>query len=125
MTSAFETDFAETFAIFADVFGETVSFWRGANSVAVTAQRSVVDHKTIDEEGAETIVRGFAFRVTAADLIISGSAIIPRSGDRITVDIGAVTHTFTVLKPPGRGCFEWGDPIRTEYIVYAALTGTS
>ena len=124
MPSEFDTDFGEAFELFEEVFGATVAYHRGDDSVSLTAQRSATEHKIIDEEGLETIVRGFAFRLTAADLVISEATITPRQGDRIKETIGSTTHVFEVQTPDDSDCYQWADPNKTEWYIYTSFVGT-
>ena len=45
------------------------------------------------------------FLLTAADLILGGQAVEPKSGDRISRVRGSITETFEVLEPAGQKCF--------------------
>jgi hypothetical protein len=80
-------------AVAAQVFGETVSITRGATSTAGVTASWIRNATETQDQYAETLVAKVSKRrwlVTKAGYLISGSAVTPRTGDRITDAAGNV-----------------------------------
>jgi hypothetical protein len=80
-------------AVAAQVFGETVSITRGATSTAGVTASWIRNATETQDQYAETLVAKVSKRrwlVTKAGYLISGSAVTPRTGDRITDSAGNV-----------------------------------
>lgn len=87
MPSRFEDRFqALAVPAFAREFGVDVTFTRGVNtSDEFTARRSDRIHKAIGAEyGIEIRITMRDFTLPVASVVINGSAVEPRTGDRIT-----------------------------------------
>lgn len=77
--------------------GRTVTYARGTSTVNLTAVPTMHKYQVFTTEGFETQVTSCDYQITAADLVISGSVIVPRAGDQITESIGGVNQTFEVM----------------------------
>ena len=93
----FDDDWDANDGVFAEWFGDTVTYQRGVNSVAVTAEVQLNQYEVMDHEGFSTTVTSRDYLIAAADLVISGSEIVPRAGDRIVETIRGTSHTFEVM----------------------------
>ena len=93
-----------------DHAGVTLTYTRGANSVAITGTVSLHEYQVADAEGIITVVNSRDYIVHAADLIISGAEITPRAGDRIAETIDSTVNTFEVMSIDGTRAFEPVDP---------------
>lgn len=120
----FDTDFVAADGTFAEAFGDTVSYHRGADSVAtMTAEINQIDHEVMDAEGFKTTIRSCDFVVDAEDLVILGDAIDPRPGDRIKHTVGTEVRIYTVMHLLDRDCYEWTDPSKTQIVIHTKYTG--
>lgn len=77
--------------------GVSVVYQRGAASVSVVAIPSMHEYEVVDDEGFGIVMLSRDYIVHAADMIISGSEIAPRAGDRITETIQGVVCVFEVM----------------------------
>jgi hypothetical protein len=82
-----------------------VTYARGAASVAVYATVGTSEHQNTDDDGVTEIVVTRDYLVTPADLVIAGSAVEPRPGDRITETIAGASETFEVMRTGTQPCF--------------------
>lgn len=80
-----------------DHAGLAVTYHRGLNSVAVIATASMHRYEVVDTEGFGITSLSRDYLVRAADLVISGTEIVPRSGDTIVETIRGVSQTFEVM----------------------------
>jgi hypothetical protein len=83
-----------------------VLYSRGADTVEVLATVGKTKFDTFDQYGQATAYETVDFLILSGDLVLDGQAIIPATGDRITV--GDVVHETT--PPPGQGkCYRTSD----------------
>ena len=81
-----------------EVAGVTVEYHRGASSIdALTATVSLHEYEVLDTDGIMVLIKSRDYIVHAADLVLSGSTITPRAGDRIVETIGGVEQTFEIM----------------------------
>jgi len=80
-----------------DHAGLAVVYRRGLNSVAVIATAALHRYEVVDTEGFGITALSRDYLVRAADLVISGAEIEPRSGDTIMETIRGVSQTFEVM----------------------------
>lgn len=80
-----------------DNVSQSVVYRRGANTVTVVATRGQTDHEVRDTDGILQIERSEDFLIKGADLIISGSVVLPERGDQIDFVVGATTYTYEAL----------------------------
>jgi len=92
----------------AAAFGQTIAYYRGENSVSVTAIKT--DPSTVEANEYGVIVHAEAndFLLLAADLIISETTITPTEDDYIK--IGSNEYK---ISPVGEGFFSYEDPAQT------------
>jgi hypothetical protein len=128
--SVFDDDFAVSDELFAEAFGGTVSYYRGAESVDLTAE-VVISQYEIDSPDGQTpnSWQVWDWTISAADLVITGisaSALEPRRNDQIrrTLDSGTV-EIFHVLPLGNKPCFESANPERTQLLVHTKFIGTT
>lgn len=108
-----------------DHCGVSVTYSRGVQSVSLTATVELHDYQIINDEGLATSIVSRDYILHAADVVISGSVVAPRVGDRIAETVGGTVCTFEVL-PPGPGFKEYEplDTDRTLLRVHTKLVGT-
>lgn len=80
-----------------DHVGVSVAYQRGVSSVPITATASMHRYEVVDTEGFGITALSRDYLVRAADLVISGAEITPRSGDRIVETIRSVSQSFEVM----------------------------
>jgi hypothetical protein len=124
-SSYFDSFWALADETLADVFSSSITYYRGVNSVSLTAEAALRDHPVVDVDGIVTSVQARDFTVAAADLVISGSIILPRSGDRIYETIGATTHIWEVVPVGKRTCYEWADTQKATWLIHTKYVGTA
>ena len=105
----FDDDWAAVAGVFPEVFGDTVTYTRGANSVAVTAEVQLNQYEIMDYEGLSSTITSRDYLIAAADLVLSGSEIAPRAGDRITETIRGTAQTFEVMPLGDKKEYEQAD----------------
>ena len=52
------------------------------------------------------------FLISAADLMLAGTAVLPERGDRISETQGTKTLVYEVMAPGGEPPWRWSDPHR-------------
>lgn len=92
--------------------GVSVTYTRGATSIALTAVVGRVAYR-VDAEGGRRVELGDRdYLITAADLTFG----TPRVGDRVTETIDGAAVVFELQDTDtGEPCWRWSDPQRTEY----------
>jgi len=93
--------------------GVTVTYTRGSSSLSnLEAIPTEERYSVPDEQGILQEIHSRDYLVKASELIIGGSAIEPRVGDRIVETIGTVSMTFEVFPIDGQRCFRYRDASR-------------
>jgi len=113
---------AEAAAGLLAVAGTSVTYSRGASSVAVTGvpARSLFEVDNGVDELREQ-VESLDWLFEAADLVLASVTVTPQRGDKIAQAVGSETLTFEVLDIPNEGCYRWSDPQHTLIRVHARL----
>lgn len=88
----------------------TVTYQRGGDSVEIAATLGSTTYEVADEAGATVQTKATDFIVSAAALVLGGSATKPRVGDRIRVDGGDKVLIFEVLDLGEAGHYRPSDP---------------
>ncbi len=117
--SSVDADFAAADAMFAEAFGVSVTYVRGASETPLTAEVELYDQRTSGPDGAEITSQVRSYTITAADL-----ALTPRSGDQIKETIGGVVKIFEVLPIDQGRCFKWVDGGERRMLVHTKYVGT-
>lgn len=86
-------------------FSSSVTYSRAGQSVSLLAGAGRTEFVMEGSDGAAVSWTSTDFLLTAADLILDGQVVEPRSGDRISRVRGSITETFEVLEPAGQKCF--------------------
>jgi len=94
---SFDTDFAAADSMFAEAFGVSVSYVRGASTTTLTAEVQLNEYKESGPEGGEIVVESRDYLITKADL-----SVTPRVGDQIKETIAGVVEIFEVMPVDGR-----------------------
>jgi len=102
-----------------DSAGVEVTYTRGSGSVTVTAVPALHRYEVIDAEGFGITALSRDYLIHAADLVISGSTIAPRAGDRVTETIGGTSTTFEVM---AIGAMKEYEPLDTDGLILRVHT---
>jgi hypothetical protein len=103
---------------------QTVVYQRGSNTVSVLATIGATIFRIDDGAGALLRVEARDYLITAADLVVGGSPIVPRRGDRIRETFGSQTFIYEVSAPGDEPEWRWSDPYRQTYRIHTQQVDT-
>ena len=92
---------------------ESITYNRGSDSVTLSATIGRTEFELANEYGIVETFRSRDYIFTKSDLVLSGSATIPMSGDIIVEGSGS----YEVLSPGGSQCYredEYGQVFRVH-----------
>jgi len=91
--------------------GRTVTYRRGLHSVELTLTPHMHEEQVLGQDGIEQDVLSYAWTITASELIINGSVVVPQSGDVIeeTLDSGEEIRWEVFPRGDKDQCYEWMD----------------
>jgi hypothetical protein len=101
-----------------DHAGVSVTYQRGTDSVSITATPTLHEYQVVDDEGFGIMMLSRDYLVHAADLVLNGSAISPRSGDRVIETIDGVSQTFELMPLGQLHEYQPADPDGTLLILH-------
>ena len=116
--SSVDADFAAADAMFAEAFGVSVTYVRGASETELTAEVQLYDQRKSGPDGAETSSQVRGYTMTATDL-----GLTPRPGDQIKETIGGIVKLFEVLPIDDGRCFKWVDAGERRLLVHTKYVG--
>lgn len=102
----------------------SVIYERGAASVDVAATVGRTVFEQADESGFIRKVESRDFLVRRTDLILDGSAVLPKAGDRVRDADGSQTQVYEVMAPGGEPPFRYSDPYRKVLRIHTKLVAT-
>jgi hypothetical protein len=97
MTTPLQDGVALLASILKDYESVAVTYNRGQGSVSIAATRQMHQYEVVDAEGFGITMLSRDYIIQAADLILNGSEVTPRPGDRIVETIRSVSETFEVM----------------------------
>ena len=101
------------------VFGETVTYRRGASSVELRAARGKTEYDQTYADGRVERVQADDFLIATADLMFAGVAFTPLRMDTIEiVEADGKTRTYQVLSPGDEPEWKYSDAGRTSVRVH-------
>ena len=105
--------------------GGTIHYCRNTDSVSLSATFGRSEFSVEDTNGVRVEYSDRDFIVSAADLVLSDSAITPQRGDVIDVRsvTGEVLHVYEVLAPGGMQPYRYCDPERTLLRIHTKRVG--
>jgi hypothetical protein len=118
--SAFASAIRQGLATIGSVAGETVTYWRGLQSVELTNAvpgTSEHDSQDVGDGGAVVAFKTHDWIFDAAELELAGVRIEPKRGDQIRHTVAGVEHRYEVLAD-GRQTFRYCDRDRTRIRVH-------
>jgi hypothetical protein len=102
----------------------TVTYLRGDQSVDVPATVGRTDFEAVDAYGAVERTESRDFLILAADLVLSGAAVLPEPGDRIREVQNGKTYVYEVMAPAKEPCWKWSDPYRRTLRIHTKEVAT-
>lgn len=75
----------------------SITYQRGASTASINATPTMHEYEVVDDEGFGIVMLSRDYIVHVADLVIGGSEIAPRAGDRIAETIQGVVCVFEVM----------------------------
>jgi len=109
-------------ATLAAAAGVTVTYRRGAATVALSAVRGRSDDQDYGDDEGSVTAREWSFILKASDLVLGGVAVLPELGDEIDVTESGATTTYVVANRTGERCFRYSDQFKLLIRVYAVET---
>ena len=97
----------------ADHMGRKVTYRRGQQYVEVTASVGNTVFEVINDSGFAELVHSRDYLIAADALVIAGTAVVPKPGDRIEEVLNGQTLVHDVMSPDqGKPCWRYSDPYR-------------
>ena len=97
----------------------TVVYRRGALSVSLPASQAAVDVQMDAGDGTLVAVRAEDFTIAAADLVLGGVSVTPRTGD--TIESQGTKYEVVRLGGPE---WEWADSAQIDRVIHTRPVGT-
>ena len=108
--------------MFAEAFGVSVTYVRGASETELTAEVQLQDYEISGDGGMATVVQSRDYLLTASELSFTPDD--PRVGDQIKETIGGVVKLFEVMPIGQRPCWQWADTSQRKVLVHTKYAGT-
>ena len=104
--------------------GRQVTYARGVQqSNPITGTVAKHEYEVVENDGSVTLVLAYDWTFTAGDLVIAGSTVKPRSGDRIKETLNGEAIEFEVLPIGKLPCSEWLDTSGVLLLVHTKKVG--
>lgn len=98
---------------------QTVSYWRGNDSVQLAATLGTTRYDVMDEAGATIKAKATDFIVASASLVLAGVVSLPLVGDVIRLASNGTIAVFQVLELGAAGHYQPCDPGGTMLRIHA------
>ena len=102
----------------------TVIYRRGEDSVDVAATVGSTAFERADEYGVVHRIESRDFLIATADLVLTGTATLPKPGDRITETGDTTMHEYEVMAPGGEPAWRYSDPQRLTLRIHTKFVRT-
>lgn len=102
----------------------SVSYARGASTVAVQATVGRTEFEQADEYGIVHKTESRDYLIRTADLVLDGQAAMPKRGDQIRETDGTTTVVYEVLSPGDEPVFRYSDPYRKALRIHTKHIAT-
>jgi hypothetical protein len=103
----------------------TVTYRRDADSALLAATIGRTLFEVDDGFGVLQKYESRDFLVLAADLVLAGSPVLPKAGDRIDETAGTTTHVYEVMAPGKEPPWRYSDPYRKTIRIHTKQVETS
>ena len=101
----------------------SVTYSRGAQSVAVNATIGKTEFEIEDDAGVVQRIESRDFLIQAADLLLGGSITLPVAGDQIRETQGSNTFVYEVMAPGNEPPYQFSDPYRKLLRIHTKHVG--
>ncbi len=101
-----------------------VAYRRAAAEVSVSATIGRTVFEQSDDRGLVSRVESRDFLVRAEDLVLAGSAVLPKAGDTIRESHDGRTLVYEVMAPGSEPPFRYSDPYRRTLRIHTKHVGT-
>ena len=102
----------------------SVTYQRGADSVLLQATIGRIVFEIDNGNGVLERIESRDFLVLAVNLVLLGSAVLPKRGDRIRETQGTVTYVYEVMAPGKEPEWRWSDPYRKTLRIHTKQIDT-
>ena len=102
---------------------QTVTYRRGTDSVELAATIGRTEFEQADEYGIVRRTESRDYLVRTEDLVLTGSATLPKSGDRILETDGGATFVYEVMAPGSEPPYRYSDPYRRTLRIHTKFIG--
>lgn len=100
---------------------QSVVYVRGSEEVSVPATigKTTFEH----DDGMGTIIRTQVrdYLIDASSLVLAGSPVLPKAGDRIREIEGNRTYVYEAMAIAGEPCWRYSDPFRLKLRIHTKL----
>lgn len=123
--STFSEEIADALADLRSETGVSATYRRGDSEIPLTkVGRGTKTFRFVDERGTAKRIETSDFLIETAQLVLGGSVIEPRIGDRITETVAGQLVTYQVVSINKEPCFRWSDPDRTQMRIHTQKNKT-
>jgi len=102
----------------------TVTYKRGIDSVNVPASIGRTEFEIDDGFGVLQKFESRDFLILAADLVFSGTSVLPERGDRIEETVGTTSYVYEVMAPGKEPAWRYSDPYRKTLRIHTKQVET-
>ena len=103
----------------------TVTYKRGEDSAEVRASIGRTVFEVTDSVGVAERTESRDFLIPASGLVLGGSQVLPKQGDRIEETQDATVYVYEVLAPGQEPCWRFSDSYRRTLRVHTKQVGTA
>ena len=100
---------------------QSVVYRRGASFVTLSGTISHQQREVENTAGNITLWENWDLIITAADLILSSSVVLPKRGDTWERTVGSELHVYEVLSLPGEDVYRYSDSHHTMLRIHSKL----
>ncbi len=104
---------------------KTVTYCRGQAEAVVLATVGRTTFEVEDSTGVAERLESRDFIITATDLVLNGTTVLPERGDRIEETAGNRTLVYELVGPGQEPCWRWSDPYRLALRIHTKQVGTA
>jgi hypothetical protein len=101
----------------------TVIYRRGEQLVSVVAVIGRSQFEAVSEDGIVTRFESRDFLIATLDLVLNGTKIEPRRGDRVVEEANGQVHEYEVSAPEQENVYRYCDPFRELMRIHTKRVG--
>ncbi len=103
---------------------QSVVYQRGTDTVELLATIGTTVFQIDDGAGALLRIESRDYLIRATDLLVGGSSVLPRRGDRIRETKGTQVFVYEVVGPGDEPCWRWSDSYRQTLRIHTKQVDT-